>query len=813
MSPVRTWQTFRLKRRLSVAALLPLFCLLVLLKVGCCSAATFTWNGSVSSDWFNGNNWTPVGVPASTDTINFSTGTINLTGSITIKGLFNWSGGTLSGDPFAIASGGVLNISGSVALDNALTNASGGTVTMTGSAYLAVFNNTNNDLGKIYNLAGALWDIQTNAIIACEYCAGNEFFNNAGTFRKSLSSGTAIISVVFTNTGTVTNLIGSLNFNGGGTLTGTYDTAAGATIDFASGNFTMNVPPVISGPGVCEFAGSTLTLLQNAPTNLVLAAGNLILGPAFQNAGGITNLTLNGSTLMSTNTVTGTFTCDGGTLAAPLTITSGGLLDINGNVALDNVLTNASGGTVTMTGQAYLAVFNNTNNDLGKIYNLAGGLWDIQTNAVIACEYCAGNEFFNNAGTFRKSLWSGTAIISVVFINTGTVTNLIGSLNFNGGGTLTGTYDTAAGATIDFASGNFTMNVPPIISGLGVCEFAGSTLTLLQNAPTNLVLAAGNLILGPAFQNAGEITNLTLNGSTLMSTNTVMGAFTWNSGTLAAPLTIASGGLLDINGSVALDNVLTNDGTVTMTGQAYLAVFNNTNNDLGKIYNLAGALWDIQTNAVIACEYCAGNEFFNNAGTFRKSLGSGTAILSVAFTNSATVNVLVGTINFDGNFTTAGGTLDFGVSGLGSFGQINVSGNMAINGTASVAWLDGFTPAIGNSFALLDYGSHSGTFANITLPPGNLGEGIYGATVFSLMITNVTAQTNPPVFLDIKLANPGNVVVSWPSSATNYGLQISTNLSSGSWSNVISGITTAGGNFVHTNPVNGKAGFFRLQSP
>jgi hypothetical protein len=259
--------------------------------------------------------------------------------------------------------------------------------------------------------------------------------------------------------------------------------------------------------------------------------------------------------------------------------------------------------------------------------------------------------------------------------------------------------------------------------------------------------------------------------------------------------------------------VLTNGGTVTMTGPAYLAVYNNTNTYLGRIFNLAGGLWDIQTNAVIACEYCAGNEFFNNAGTFRKSLGSGTAILSVAFTNSATVNVLVGTINFDGNFTTAGGTLDFGVSGLGSFGQINVSGNMAINGTASVAWLDGFTPAIGNSFALLDYGSHSGTFANITLPPGNLGEGIYGATVFSLMITNVTAQTNPPVFLDIKLENPGNVVVSWPSSATNYGLQISTNLSSGSWSNVISGITTAGGNFVHTNPVNGKAGFFRLQSP
>ena len=91
---------------------------------------------------------------------------------------------------------------------------------------------------------------------------GNEFFNNAGTFRKSLGSGTANISVAFTNinAGTVTNLIGILNFNEGGTLTGSYDTAAGATTDFAGGNFTMGVPPVISGPGVCEFTGTTLTL-------------------------------------------------------------------------------------------------------------------------------------------------------------------------------------------------------------------------------------------------------------------------------------------------------------------------------------------------------------------------------------------------------------------------------------------------------------------------------------------------------------------------------------------------------------------------
>src|SRR5579859_2264375 len=729
----------RMKRPLTVTTLFPLLCLSLLLIVGCCSAATFTWNGSVSSDWFNSTNWIPVGVPASTDTVNFNSGTISLTSSVTRSGVFNWSGGTLSGSPLAIAGGGLLNINGNVALENALTNA--GTVTMTGLANLAVYNNTNTFLGKIYNLASGLWDIQTNATIACGYCQGNEFFNNAGTLRKSQGSATASISIAFTNinAGMVTDLVGTLSFNEGGMLAGTYGTAAGGTIDFASGNFIMGVPPVISGPGICEFTGTTLTLLQNVPTNLVLASGNLILGPAFQ-GGGITNLTLSGATLSSTNAVTGTFLWNSGTINGPLTITNGGVLNISGSVTLENVLTNA--GTVTMTGPAYLTLYNNTNNWLGKIYNLASGLWDIQTNATIACGYCQGNEFFNNAGTLRKSQGSGTASISVVFTNTATVTNLMGILSFYEGGTLTGNYGTAAGATTEFASGNFTMGVPPLISGPGICEFIGTTLTLLQNVPTNLLLAGGNVVLGPAFQNAGGITNLTLNGSTLISTNTVTGTLTWNSGTINGPLTVASGGLLNINGNVTLENALTNAGTVTMTGLANLTLYNNTNTYLGKIYNLANGLWDIQTNASIACGYCQGNEIFNNAGTLRRSLGSSTANISVTFTNTGTVSAQVGILSFNASFATTGGTLAFGVSGLASFGQINVLGNVVLNGTASVTWLNGFTPAPGNSFVLLDYGSESGTFASITLPPGTLGEGIYGVTAFSLMITNINAQTN-----------------------------------------------------------------------
>jgi hypothetical protein len=251
---------------------------------------------------------------------------------------------------------------------------------------------------------------------------------------------------------------------------------------------------------------------------------------------------------------------------------------------------------------------------------------------------------------------------------------------------------------------------------------------------------------------------------------------------------------------------------VTMTGTAGITVYNNnTTSYLGGVYNMAGALWDIQTNASISCGICAGHEFFNNAGVFRKSQGSGTSPISVPFSNTAIVNTLVGTLSFSGSFTTTGGTLAFGVSGLSSFGQVNVFGNLPLNGTLSVTWLGGFIPALGNSFALIDYGSHSGTFANIALPSGTLGQGNYSATVFSLLITSVTTQTNLPV-LTIEKLNTSTVQVLWPTAAGNFNLQTSTNLFSGLWSNVTSGITTVGANYVLTTAVNNTPAFFRLRS-
>src|SRR5882762_2171842 len=191
------------KKNLRLRSALLAIGLLGILGVWPAFGASKTWNGSASSDWFNANNWTPVGVPAATDTINFSSGTINLSSPVTVSGQFNWSGGGLEGSALTVASNGVMNLSGNSdkRLYNVLTN--GGTVNWADGGRLIVENGAcYGYFGGIENLAGGLFDIQNDQTIYDEYnCNSNPFFRNAGTLRKSGGTGTTSINIVFYNSG------------------------------------------------------------------------------------------------------------------------------------------------------------------------------------------------------------------------------------------------------------------------------------------------------------------------------------------------------------------------------------------------------------------------------------------------------------------------------------------------------------------------------------------------------------------------------------------------------------------------------------
>jgi hypothetical protein len=444
----------------------------------------------------------------------------------------------------------------------------------------------------------------------------------------------------------------------------------------------------------------------------------------------------------------------------------------------------------------------------GLIENLPGALWDIQNDQSISPNY-TGPAYFHNAGTVRKTGHAGTTMIYIPFNNSGSVTALQGTLSFGGGGTLAGTFTANNAASILFSGGNFTNSVLTTISGPGVVRLTGGNLTLLTDVMANLPLVGGNLILGPGFQ-GGTITNLTLSGSTLLSTNTVTGALNWNGGVLAAPLTIATNGLLTLSGGAThyLENTLTNAGTVVMTNSGGLVVsYASVFGYFGLIENLPGALWDIQNDQSIYNNEI-GPAYFHNAGTVRKSGHTGTTMIYIPFYNSGTVTVQYGTVALDGGFTPMGGELLFGLSSPTSFGTMSILGNATLGGTVGVIWLNGFVPASGNSFTVLNYGSYTGIFTNTDLPSAALWQTNYGPTSFTISVASINklAFTIEPAGgkLPDAILAPVVVQVEGPGGnpiATN-GVPVTLSLNSGS--GTLSGTLTQ-----NTDPT-GKATFSEL---
>jgi hypothetical protein len=98
---------------------------------------------------------------------------------------------------------------------------------------------------------------------------------------------------------------------------------------------------------------------------------------------------------------------------------------------------------------------------------------------------------------------------------------------------------------------------------------------------------------------------------------------------------------------------------------------------------------------------------------------------------------LPGNVTANSGLVATGGTLVVGLGSSSSYGQIEISGSAALGGTLDVTLLGGFVPALSNSFSAVTYGSFSGSFATVNLPFGASWQTDYGATAFSLLVTDI----------------------------------------------------------------------------
>jgi hypothetical protein len=358
--------------------------------------------------------------------------------------------------------------------------------------------------------------------------------------------------------------------------------------------------------------------------------------------GGILNgsnsLTVNGATTWAgMYQGTGTINLNGG-----VNFVANGTAEINGASTV-----NVSGGA-TLTGTGNFNLYNG-----GTLNNLSGSLFDVQNDGSITNLGAGAAPSFSNAGTFRKSGGTGTSTVSVPFTNTGTVEGKSGTLNFTGGGSASGNalYAIDAGMTVGFTDGTTIFSGNAGSTGAGTFRIANASTTLTFNGTHTLASAV-------SFDQVS-----TVNGA---GTVTVTGPASWSGSTYQGT------GSLNFNGGLTLDAAsspeVNGTGTVNIgvggaviTGDGVFSVYNG-----GTVNVLAGATFDIQSDATISNFGGGLDPLLSNAGTLQKSAGTGTSFIALPFTNTGTVTVSSGTLlissssnfsNYDGGTQTlTGGT-------------------------------------------------------------------------------------------------------------------------------------------------------------
>ncbi|HNQ87488.1 MAG TPA: hypothetical protein PKM73_02505 [Verrucomicrobiota bacterium] len=615
-------------------------------------------------------------------------GTTTLAADVTLR-----LSGTLEGTDALLSGTGTLRWTGGT-LEGTLTLDSSLTCSLEGNAPKFLATQTHvlqrgparwQDAGQ-FNLAwGARWentghfDILNDAVVFC-HTGGNPTpqFVNAGTLRKSASSGTTTFradnnGVRFSGGGSVEVHSGTLQLDGGGTLEHpAFQVAPGTLLGFGGRTFLVQSGVAFSGGGLARINGASLTLDGSTcdvgpTTTFELASGTFDCHGTFSGSG--------------------LFLWSGGAL--------GGSLDIPASLAFEmagaNTKTFLPHAALTNHADAAWSGTGNLNLAYGSAFHNLGSL-DIRNDQLLFC-HTGGTPVpvFENAGVLRKSASTGTTTFradnggihftnrAIVDLQTGTL-SLPARSDFGHGGSLAG---------------------PGTCSLEGTAGFHGTT-TLAADVTLRL---SGTL----------EGTDALLSGT---------GTLRWTGGTLEGTLTLDSSLTCSLEGNAP--KFLATQTHVLQRGPARWQ-------DAGQ-FNLAwGARWentghfDILNDAVVFC-HTGGNPTpqFVNTGTLRKSVSSGTTTIradngGVTLVNHGTVDIRTGRLQIDGGYQPrAGAAFSFMISGPApglEYGSVGRNGMFPFTGPLTVTLAAGYTPAPGTVFTLAHYSAPQGGFDPVVLPP------------------------------------------------------------------------------------------------
>jgi hypothetical protein len=500
---------------------------------------------------------------------------------------------------------------------------------------------------------------------------------------------------------------GNLTLSGSSQLASLY--ATGGIVELASSG-TINASSRIN-----VYGGGTLTL--DGGNSSVTRSGNSVLAVGEFGASdpsGVLNIGAATNGAVYTSGTGGIIVDRSGTVNIG-SASVGGTLNANADVTLKGVLTVASG-TFTLAAGKTMTIESG-----GRVsftnYTTADATYNIDNTG-------ASGTTFQTSGTLTIESGAQVNVSTGGVLSAGQSLNIASSFVPGGSGTLTvdgpGSSATAVikstwgsvsnTATITFsngASGSFNAGVD-----MAASAFSGThaTLNVLSGASVSL----GNLTVAPN------------NDPSMSATIDVNGAGSLVSQTGASTITLGNAGsTLPLSPGAINIGTTANGGTLT-TGTGLFTI------------NKTGAV-TVGSGANTGTLNVSGPITINTGGTLIVNSGS-VATISGAFTGTAIagggqvsfqsdINPGVGaaTATFGGNVAlSSAAKLNIEIGGTTSgtqFDHVNVTNQLALDGTLSISLINSFTPAAGNSFDILDWGTLTGRFSAAQLPalPSGLG--------------------------------------------------------------------------------------------
>jgi hypothetical protein len=590
------------------------------------------------------------------------------------------------------------------------------------------------------------------------------------------------VTVVMTNNKTIYARFTPIVFTWTNLASGDWNTAT---------NWTPNLAP---GSNDTVVITSDVTVTLNTPADCAdLTLGSLGSNPTLTANG---PLTVRGNFLW----ISGTMTGSGRTILEPgatleLANPGSGVFSLNGH-------TIENGGTILCSGAGGLGL-----NFGAVLTNRSGGLFDVRTAAGLSTSF--GVNRFDNTGIFRKSANTGIATVGssfngsrLSFNNYGVVEIETGTLNLAGGGTHTASSSMTGAGHITFSGG--TVNLAGLINVSGSNTFSGGTANLTGNyiCTNNTLTISGNGVTAN-FSGTGEVSPAVLHlkdSATLSGTSvvTVRTAMNWTEGSMTGSgrTIIFPGAMGAINSPFGIEfslmgRTLENGGTLVWSGAGSLGLFSGA-----VITNRPGGLFQVENAKGVGT--IPGPGRFDNAGTFRKSVSTGTTTFAsgVPFNNFGMVDLRSGILAANGGYVSSTNALlncALGGTTAGTnYGQLQVAGTVSLNGNLSVDLLPGFSPALNDSFTVLTAGTRNGAFAGFFYPSNAVSMHLSNTpTSVVLRITNVFAAFPAPMLFLPELIG-SNINIRWAAvSNVMYRLEFNPDLGNlTNWNPVPGDVTT-----------------------